>query len=687
MSQLSFFDHSPTPAELSAELRRQLNYHLYRYHVLDDPVISDADYDALFDQLVALETAHPELISADSPTHRVGGAVQEKFNKVTHLTPMLSLAKALTYDELRAWRTRTAKLVADDAVLHYSVEPKIDGLTVVLTYQNGRFVQGATRGDGTTGEDVTANLRTIPQLPPQLPANPNSNLSAPALLVVRGEAFFPLDRFEQFNADLLAAGERTYMNPRNAAAGSVRQLDSAITATRPLALFVYDVVVWQDERVPLPASQTARLALLRDFGFPVPTEAVFCTALEEVIAQYEQWLTQRDEINYEVDGLVVKLDDRPMADRLGFTGKEPRGAIALKFPARERTTKLLGVEQNVGRTGVIAPTALLEPIEIGGVLVRNATLHNYDEIARKGIKIGDTVLVKRAGDVIPYVIGPVLEARTGEEVEIVAPTHCPSCGTEARKSAEEVAIYCPNPACPAQLVRQIEYFVGRSAMDISSFGSKTADLLVTAGLIRDVADIYFLPRSALATLEGYKEKKVDNLLGGIEASKAQSADRLLTALGIRYVGNVVAKLLLDHFSSFEGLQSADVQTLSQVEGIGPQIAQSVVAWFADQHNQLILQKLAQAGLTMHQERKPLEGAQPLAGKTFVITGTLPTLSREEAKALVERYGGKVSGSVSKNTDYLLAGEKAGSKLDKATQLGVQIIDEAVLRGMLDNGEG
>ncbi len=674
MTQSTLFD--PTPTERIAELRDTLNYHIYRYYVLDDPHVSDAEYDALFDELAALEQANPELITVDSPTQRVGGLVQDKFEKVQHVTRMLSLAKALSAEELQAWHTRTVKLLPDNTPLDFTIEPKIDGLTVVLTYEDGAFTLGATRGNGEIGEKITPNLRTLNALPQRIPVNPDSTVPVPSLLVVRGEAFFPLDKWEKFNRDLADAGERTYMNPRNAASGALRQLDSAITASRPLSAYIYDIVL--ADGIELPALQTQRLDLLREWGFPVPEDVRYAQSIDEILTVYDDWLELREQINYEVDGLVIKINDRPMADDLGFTGKDPRGSIAMKFPAQERTTKLLDVQVNVGRTGTLAPLANLEPVEVGGVVVRNATLHNFDEIARKDIRIGDTVVIKRAGDVIPYIIGPVESLRDGSERPIEPPSVCPTCGEPTVQPVGEVAIYCENSACPAQLVRRVEYFVGRSALDIRSFGTKTGAQLAENGLIHDIADIYYLNRADLLALDGYKEKKVDNLLAGVELSKQQSAVRVLTAIGIRFVGSTVAGLLLDEVGSIDALAQADQARLTAIEGVGPRIAASVIAWFQSEHNQNVLRKLREAGLQFAIERVEPAGAQPFEGKTFVITGTLPTLKRDAAKAIIEAAGGKVTGSVSKNTDYLLAGEKAGSKLTKAEQLGVTVVDEAWL---------
>ncbi|GAB4149883.1 MAG: NAD-dependent DNA ligase LigA [Candidatus Promineifilaceae bacterium] len=666
------------PAARIAQLRHEINYHIYRYHVLDAPVISDAEYDALFAELVALEQAHPDLITPDSPSQRVGGGVIDAFEKVAHPAPILSLANAFNIEELYAWRKRIGRLLPEDVELDYVVEPKIDGLSVVLTYENGRFVQGATRGDGEIGENVTPNLRTVRSLPQRIPVDPASGMTPPPYLVVRGEVFFPLDKFEAFNEAQAASGERTYMNPRNAASGSLRQLDSSITASRPLSLLCYDFVAWEGVDIP---QQWQRLAYLRQMGFPVSPDVAYCATLEAVVAQYEQWAERRNHINYEVDGIVVKINDRLLAHSLGFVGKDPRGALAMKFPAQEKTTRLLGVKVNVGRTGVLAPAAVLEPVELGGVIVQNATLHNYDEIARKDIRLGDVVWVKRAGDVIPYIVGPVPDLRDGSEQPITPPTHCPFCQEPVVRIPGEIAIYCDNPACPEQLVRRVEYFVSRGAMDIGTFGSQTASLLFGRGLIHDVADIYTLRREDLLTLEGFKDKKVDNLLAGIEASKQQPPERLLTALGIRFVGSVVAGLLLDALGSIEALSTATAAQLEAIEGVGPQTAAAVVTWFGNERNQAVLAKLRQAGLRFAVEKMPRR-ADTLAGKSFVLTGTLPSLTRDEAKALIEAHGGKVVGSVSGKTDYVVAGENAGSKLTKAQTLGVTILDEAGLRALL-----
>ncbi|MFC1609380.1 NAD-dependent DNA ligase LigA [Myxococcota bacterium] len=667
------------PEERIAKLRDEVNFHLYRYHVLDSPVISDAEYDKLFAKLVKLEAEHPNLVAPDSPTKRAGAEPLDAFEKVTHPAPILSLANAFSFDDLKAWRTRIAPLLPEpDADLDYVVEPKLDGLTVVLTYRDGAFVQGATRGNGEVGEGITQNLRTLYGMPKRIPVDPSSKQKPPPYLVVRGEAFFPLDKFEALNESRVQEGESPYMNPRNAAAGSLRQLDSSITAKRPLALYCYDVVDW--DGVELPEQQRHRLDYLAQLGFPVSPENRYCKNIEAVGRAFDDWADKRNEINYEVDGIVVKINDRPLADSLGVVGKDPRGAIAMKYPAQEKTTQLLDVEVSVGRTGVLAPVAVLDPVEIGGVVVKNATLHNYQEIERKDIRIGDRVTVKRAGEVIPYVIGPIPDVRKGSEKRVKRPTKCPACREPATQLEGEVAIYCDNPGCPEQLVRRVEYFVSRGVMDLDGFGSQTAALLAEKGFVKDLGDIYALEHESLLELEGFEQKKVDNLLAGVEASKKRPAHLVLTGLGIRHVGQVVAKLLLKQFGSIDAISRAPRAQLETVDGVGPQIAESVQTWFANPRYKQILEKLRGAGLRFEADREE-GGSAALAGKAFVITGTLPSMSRNDAKAFIEKHGGKVTGSVSKKTDYLVAGEAAGSKLDKARKLKIPTLDESELRAM------
>ena len=668
------------------ELRREIHYHNYRYYVLASPVISDAEYDKLMQELRELEAAHPELITPDSPTQRVGAEPLEKFEKVSHPRPMLSLNDAFNEEELRAWLERISKLLPEGITvkdLEYVVEPKIDGLTVVLTYENGRYVQGATRGNGFEGEDVTANLKTIKGVPLRIPVS--SNGPPPARLVVRGEAYMPIDKFMEFNRRLAESGQKTFANPRNAAAGSVRQLDPRITASRPLSIFTYAVV--DSEGVTI-TTQWEALQYLKRMGFPVNLDSRLLPDFEQVVAYCHEWMKKRDLLNYEVDGVVVKINSLEIQEHLGAVGNAPRGAIAYKFPGREATTKLLDIGINVGRTGTLNPFAILEPVEVGGVIVRQAALHNEDDIHRKDIRIGDTVIVRRAGEVIPYVVGPVVDLRTGEERIFHMPERCPACGEPVVKPEGEVAYYCVNAACPAQLVRRVEYFASRGAMDIEGFGSRMAEQFVKAGLLKDVADFYYLRREDILALEGFAEKSTDNLLAAIEASKDRPLWRLITALGIRYVGSTVAQLLTKHYSSIDELMAATQEELEAIEGIGPRTAKSIVEWFSRERHREIIEKLRRAGVRMEERREVEERPQPLAGLTFVITGTLPSMSREEAKALIESHGGKVTGSVSSRTDYLLVGESPGAtKYNRARELGVPMIGEEDLLRMIESGRG
>jgi DNA ligase (NAD+) len=668
------------------ELRAQVRYHAHRYHVLDDPIISDDAYDALYRELQELEAAHPELITPDSPTQRVGGELREEFTSVEHPRPMLSLSNAFNPDELMAWRDRFLRLLPEDVPEPtYVVEPKFDGLTVVLHYTNGSFVLGATRGDGIRGEDITPNLRTLQALPLRIPVagEDESGLAAPARLVVRGEAYMPIDAFEAFNRAQEAAGKKTYANPRNTAAGSLRVLDSTITALRPLSLFCYQVV--EMEGSPALDCQWDALAYLRRLGFPVSDLNRRFTDFQELVDYAVGWEKVRETLNFEADGLVIKIDDFATQERLGAVGNAPRWAVAYKYPAPEAVTRLKRIVVNVGRTGSLNPAAELEPVRIGGVTVSNATLHNADYVAERDIREGDTVVVKRAGEVIPQVLRPVLELRPPGTQPWQMPDRCPVCGEPVEHPEGEVAYYCVNAACPAQLVRSVEHFVSRGAMDIEGFGIRQAELFVELGFLHDVADIYYLTADQLLPLEGFGEKKVSNLLAAIEASKERPPARLLTALGIQGVGGTVAQLLMDHFGSLDALAAAPRDELEQIPGIGPKLAESVTDWFARETNRTVVDKLRAAGVRSEQEEVAVTGPQPLDGLTFVITGTLPSLSREQAKALIEGHGGRVTGSVSGKTDYLLAGERAGSKLSKAEKLGVAVIDEAGLHEMIDAG--
>ncbi len=666
-----------------AELQKEIHAHDYRYHVLDNPVISDYEYDQMLLEIREIEDQHPDWVTPDSPTQRAGASPAQGFVKVQHPAPILSLGNAYDAADLRAWVDRIVKL--DDRVLDadFMVEPKLDGLSVVLHYQNGVFVQGATRGDGVVGEDITNNLRTINALPLRIPVSPDQGLRPPAYLVVRGEAFIRLPDFEELNVKQEAAGEKTYVNPRNTAAGALRNLDPAVAAERPLTLLVYQIVAWDDSVSP-PATQSETIAYLRAMGFPVP-ESIYCSTLEEVIATIEPWGDKRPSLDYEIDGMVVKINDHKLFGDLGVTGKDPRGAIAFKFPAQEVTTQLNDIGVNVGRTGVLTPYAILEPVEVGGVVVRQATLHNFDFIFEKDIRIGDRVRIKRAGDVIPYVIGPVEAARLGIEIPFTPPEVCPDCNQPVEHIEGEVAWYCVNAACPAQLIRNVEHFVSRGAMEIVGLGTKIVEQLVVEGLIRDVADLYTLKRESLLELEGFAEKKADNLLEAIAESREQPLNRLLTALGIRGVGATIAGDLTAHFPDLDGLSLASTDELQSIEGIGPNIAEAIVDWFARPVNQSVLEKLRAAEVWPRAEiwsggEKP---PQNLDGLIFVVTGSLTNFTRTEIKEFIQKYGGKVTGSISKKTDFLVAGEKAGSKLTKAQSLGVAVISEEELQAMIE----
>jgi DNA ligase (NAD+) len=666
------------------ELRKEIHYHDYRYYVLDSPVISDAEYDGLMRELQELEVAHPELVTPDSPTQRVGGEPLDKFEKVRHPRPMLSLSDAFAEEELRAWLERISKLLPEEVTpqdLQYVVEPKIDGLTVVLTYEDGLYVQGATRGNGVEGEDVTANLKTIKGVPLRIPVSPNG--PPPARLVVRGEAYMPIDQFQKFNRRQAELGEKTFANPRNAAAGSVRQLDPRITASRPLSIFTYAVV---DSEGVMVATQWDSLQYLKRMGFPVNTDSRLLADFEQVVAYCHAWMKKRDTLNYEADGVVVKINSLEIQEQLGAVGNAPRGAVAYKFPGREATTRLLDIGINVGRTGTLNPFAILEPVEVGGVVVRQAALHNEEDIHRKDIRIGDMVIVRRAGEVIPYVEGPIVDLRSGEERIFHMPDRCPACGEPVVKPEGEVAHYCVNAACPAQLVRRVEYFASRGAMDIEGFGSRMAEQFVKEGLLKDVADFYYLQRDNILSLEGFAEKSTDNLLAAIEASKDRPLWRLIIALGIRFVGSVVAQLLTEHYSSIDELMAATQEELQAIPGLGPNTAGSIVEWFGRERHRALIEKLRRAGVRMKERAEVAEEIpQTLAGLTFVITGTLPSMSRDEAQALIERHGGKVTASVSSNTDYLLVGEApGGAKYNKARELGVPMIGEVELLGMVQS---
>ncbi|MGQ9549659.1 MAG: NAD-dependent DNA ligase LigA [Roseiflexus sp.] len=678
-----------------AALREQIRYHNYRYYVLDEPVISDAEYDALMRELRALEAAHPELITPDSPTQRVGAPPSEQFAKVQHAVPMLSLANASDETDVRAWYDRVLRLLGSNAQVAFVVEPKIDGLAVTLIYRDGFLVRGATRGDGETGEDVTANLRTIPSIPLRLGAFADNSAQQtngalvqvviPPLIEVRGEVYMRIADFLRLNEQLAASGEKVAANPRNAAAGSLRQKDPAITARRPLRFFAYGI--GQIEGLPLQ-TQWETLNFLRALGFPVNRDARRFERLDDALAYCHEWMTRRDELEYEVDGVVIKIDSFAQQAQLGVVGRDPRWAIAFKFPAREAVSRLIDIVVNVGRTGVITPNAVIEPVNIGGVTVRNASLHNADYIAGRDIRIGDYVIVKRAGDVIPYIVGPIAARRDGSERQWQMPATCPACGTPLERAEGEVAYRCPNfGICPAQITRRIEHFVSRGAMDIAGIGEKQVQLFVERGWVQDVADLYTLTPEHFVNVEGYGPKRVANLLNAIADSKNRPLHRLIVGLGIRYVGEVVAQILADHFGSLDALAAASADEIDALEGIGPAIAESVAAYFARPESKALIARLKQVGVRTKTQGTVRESrGNALAGKTFVITGTLPSMSREEASALIISHGGKVSGSVSKKTDYLVVGaEPGGTKFTKARELGIPLIDEAGLLALIGAG--
>jgi DNA ligase (NAD+) len=670
------------------QLKQQIHSHNYHYHVMDAPVISDLEFDRLLNELKRIEAEHPDWVTPDSPTQRAGAAPADRFNKVRHPAAILSLANAFGAEDARGWFERVKRI--DDRVerAKFIVEPKIDGLSVVLHYHDGVFVLGATRGNGEIGEDITPNLRTVKTIPLRIPVV-EKGPKPPKVLVVRGEAFMPIKEFEKLNQKRAEEGKPTYLNPRNTAAGSLRMLDSAETASRVISLLVYQIV--HSEGGKMPSSQWELLEYLKALGFPVTDIAKRFDDIEDAIGYTESWDKRRDELEYEADGMVIKIDDLKLAADLGFVGKDPRGAIAFKFPAREVTTKLQDIKINVGRTGMLIPNAVLEPVEIGGVIVERATLHNFDYIAEKDIRIGDRVMVKRAGEVIPYVIGPVLDARTGKEKRYKPPQTCPACGQPVERVEGEVAWYCVNAACPAQLVRNVEHFVSRGAMDIVGMGMRIVEKLIETGKVKDVADIYTLKRADILDALTKKDRKTekeppgkvaDNLLASIEASKSRSLGRLIAALGIHGVGEVSAADLARHFPDLDVLSKASAEKIQEIDGIGPSVAESVADWFSLPYNRQVLKKLRAAGLWPQGGEKSDAKSRisdGFAGLTFVITGTLPTWSRDDAKAFIESHGGKVTDSVSKKTSYLVLGENPGSKFDKAKELGVKIVGEEELK--------
>ncbi len=654
------------------QLREEIRSHDYRYHVLDAPTISDQDYDRLLRDLLALEAAHPDWVTPDSPSQRVGGLPAGDFAKVPHTSPMLSLANAFSAAELQDFHRRVLaglEAAGNTDPVQYVVELKIDGLSVALSYAGASFIQGATRGDGEVGEDVTANLRTIRAVPLSLRDN------APRRLEVRGEVFLPVARFERLNAEQEARGEKTFANPRNAAAGSLRQQDPRVTAGRGLDCFVYDVRLLDWDRPPLTSHWQA-LELLERFGFHVNKERRLCSTIEEIVAATVEWTARRSSLPYDIDGLVIKLDNLEQRDLLGATTKVPRWAIAYKFPAEQQVTRVLDISLQVGRTGAVTPTAVLDPVRVAGSTIARATLHNEDYIRDKDVRVGDWVLIQKAGDVIPEVVGVLAERRTGSEQPFAYPDRCPVCGAEVVRLPGEAARRCTGGySCPAQVQRWLEHFVSRDAMNIDGLGERIVAQLVDAELVQDPADLYFLTYDQLLSLERLGPKSAENLLAAIAKSREKPLHRLVFALGIRFVGGRAASLLAEHLGHLDRVAEATAEELTQVPEIGSKIAESVVEYCRRPETAALLAKLKQAGLRLTAEAPQAVPAGPLSGMTVVLTGTLSRYSREEAENLVRRLGGRPGSSVSGKTDLVVAGEGAGSKLARAQDLGVRVLDE------------
>ena len=675
--------HTPAAAR-AAELREIISQANRDYYVLDRPTLSDPEYDRLFRELRAIEEADPALRTADSPTLRIGSAPASRLEKTTHLAPMLSLDNAFAFTELEAWETRNARIADEVRSGGYTAEPKIDGIAIALTYEDGVLVKGATRGNGSIGETVTQNLRTIHEIPLRLQTD---RTPAPSLMEVRGEVYMSLEGFEALNSRRAAAGESTFANPRNSAAGSLRQLDPSITAARPLHFFAFSVQLDPASRELLPVrTQGELLSLLEDWGLPVNPLRSRCDSLQMVEEYVRQLETTRANLDYEIDGVVVKVDPLVLHGELGIVGgREPRWAIACKFAPTLATTRLISIDLNVGRTGSLNPYAVLEPVEIGGATVKLATLHNEEDIRRKDIRPGDQVVVKRAGDVIPQVVGPVLEEGAPRAEPFSMPEHCPACGTPVERPEAEVMIYCPNGACPARLYWGIVHFVSRAAMDIRGLGERTVQQLLDNGLVVDVADIYSISIDDLLALEGFQTKSAENLVAGITGSKDRGLARVLNALGVRHVGETAAQLIAQAFGSIDRLLEATSEEIASVHGIGQTTAEALSTYLSEPRNREIIEKLRLAEVKLTEEKaRPAQG--PLSGLTFVITGTLPTLSRKEMTAAVEEAGGRVTGSVTRATSFLVAGEEAGSKLEKARELGIPELTETEVLARI-NSEG
>ncbi len=658
-----------------AALREKIRYHEHRYYVLDDPQISDFEFDKLMQRLRELEQKRPELVTRDSPTQRVGGAPAAELPKVRHSSPMISLDNTYSVDELRDFDRRVRELSGRDKV-EYVAELKLDGLSMALTYEHGNFVRGVTRGDGTVGEDVTGNIRTIRSVPLRIEEKRLKAIDEPAKFEVRGEVMMTRKAFERANAQREAAGEPRFANPRNSAAGTIRQLDPRIVAERQLDMFVYYLQVNRAE--PL-REHSQVLETLSKIGFKVNPHWKRCPAFDDVLAYIQAWENKRESLDYEIDGIVIKVNNTALWAELGTTAKSPRWAVAFKYPARQATTRVNDIRAQVGRTGTLTPVADLEPVDVGGVTVSHATLHNMDEVERLGVKIGDTVLIQRAGEVIPQVVKVVKQAEDGRE--FVMPKKCPVCGEDVRRAEGEVAYRCVNSACPAILKESLRHWAGRRAMNIEGLGDVLVDQLVEKHLVRDVADLYSLTRQQLADLERMGEKSAQNVMDEIERSKQSELARVIFALGIRYVGERTAQLLANHFGALDKIAKATPEELMEAEEVGARIAEAIQEFFQEKRNREVIEKLRKKGLQFEQaQTRKREGR--LTGKQFVLTGTLPSLSRQDATDLIEAEGGRVIGSVSKKTDYVVVGADAGSKLDKARALGIAILDEAELKKLL-----
>jgi DNA ligase (NAD+) len=657
------------------ELREKLRYHEYRYHVLDDPEISDAAYDRLMERLKALEAAHPELVTPDSPTVRIGGPPREGFTTVRHARPMLSLDNAFSYDALREWDRRVREGSGKEKI-EYIAEHKFDGLSISLQYEDGVLMRGVTRGDGTTGEDVTPNVKTIRSVPLRVDASALKKAKLPADFEVRGEVIMTRKAFEALNREQERIGGKIFVNPRNSAAGAVRMLDPTITASRRLDFFAYYLLV--DGRVPF-AKHSESLEALKQLRFRASDDWKLCNGIQVVIAYCEDWDAKREKLPYEIDGVVIKVSSTAIQNELGYTAKAPRWAIAFKYPARQETTVVNDIFVNVGRTGALTPVAVLEPVQVGGVTVSRSTLHNMDEIERLGLQIGDTVLIERAGEVIPHVLKVVKPGKNRKPFRM--PKNCPECGSAIHHVEGEVAYRCVNAACPAKRKESILHFAGRHAMDIDGLGEKIVDQLVDKAMVKDVADLYALKEEEVAALERMAEKSAQNLLEEIEASKRNSLARLIYALGIQFVGERTGQLLAEHFSSLEELAAAKEEELEQVPEVGPKVAGSIVEFFSEPENRKLVKKLWKAGVRPTAEKREVK-SNKFAGKSFVFTGTLANRTREEAGAIVVEHGGKVSGSVSNKTNYVVVGTDPGSKYEKAKELGVTILSESEFEKLL-----